>query len=184
VTLITTNATGNDTLVLSGYITVYATPAFPTITQNGSTLTSSPASGYQWQFNSVDIAGATNQSYTATQNGFYTVIVSDSNGCVNSTTLYVDVTGIDDLPDGILLSIYPNPSGGNLVIDASGIQAGSIIAIKVINSLGQIIYASTEIISSPFLKKNLTLDDAPPGIYFLEISTDNAWLKRKITLIE
>src|SRR6185436_9489400 len=41
VTLITTGPDGNDTLTLSNYITVYATPPFPTITQVGYTLTSS-----------------------------------------------------------------------------------------------------------------------------------------------
>jgi hypothetical protein len=91
VTLITTTATGNDTLTLPGYITVYPTPPFPTITQNGYTLTSSPAAGYQWQFNNVDIAGATNQTYTATQTGYYTVVIADSSGCINSATVYVTI---------------------------------------------------------------------------------------------
>src|SRR5216110_1665635 len=51
VTLITTNVNGNDTLTLPGYITVYATPSIPTITQTGYTLTASAAANYQWQLN-------------------------------------------------------------------------------------------------------------------------------------
>src|SRR6185295_11760888 len=64
VTLITTNAGGSDTLTLSNYITVYTNPFAPLISQTGNTLTSTPATTYQWQLNSVDIPGATNQSYT------------------------------------------------------------------------------------------------------------------------
>src|SRR6185295_14373225 len=89
VTLITTSAIGNDTLTLQGYITVYSTPPFPTITQNGFILTSSAANSYQWQLNATDISGATNQSYEVLQSGYYTIVVGDSNSCKNSATLYV-----------------------------------------------------------------------------------------------
>ncbi|MEO5675223.1 MAG: PKD domain-containing protein, partial [Chitinophagales bacterium] len=93
VTLITTSANGLDTLTLPGYITVYPTPLFPSISQFGYTLTSSVANSYQWQFNAVDIPGATNQSYTILQTGFYTVIIGDSNGCQNSVTEYILIDG-------------------------------------------------------------------------------------------
>jgi PKD repeat protein len=94
VTLITTNANGNDTLTLSNYITVYSTPPLPTITQNGYILTSSAADFYQWQFNNADIPGATNQSYTATLTGYYTILISDSNSCSSSATVYVLIVGL------------------------------------------------------------------------------------------
>src|SRR5206468_2307082 len=75
VTLITIDSSGNsDTLILNNFITVFSTPPFPTITQASYTLTSSPANSYQWQFNSVDIPGATNQSYDVLQTGYYTVV--------------------------------------------------------------------------------------------------------------
>src|SRR5207342_1238576 len=116
VTLITTNANGSDSLTLHNYITVYPTPAIPTITQNGYTLTSSPAEFYQWQLDATDIPGATNQSYDVLQTGFYTVVVSDSNSCKNSTTLYVEITGIDEVNDGGV-SVYPNPSSGSFTVE-------------------------------------------------------------------
>jgi PKD repeat protein len=69
VTLITTGPNGSDTLTKDDYITVYSTPPFPTVTQNGYTLTSSPANSYQWQLNSIEIPGATDQSYTVCKQG-------------------------------------------------------------------------------------------------------------------
>src|SRR6185436_12468050 len=104
--LITSGANGNDTLTLMNYITVYPTPPFPTITQAGYTLTSSPANSYQWQFNSIDIPGATNQSYTILQTGYYTVVIGDSNGCKNSTTVYVLISGVDEMNSDVNLFIY------------------------------------------------------------------------------
>jgi gliding motility-associated-like protein len=44
---------------------------------SGLDLTSSLGTSYQWQLNGVNISGATNQVYTATSGGTYTVIVMD-----------------------------------------------------------------------------------------------------------
>jgi hypothetical protein len=137
VTLITTNADGTDTLTLINFVSVFATPPIPVITQNGNTLTSTIAAFYQWQFNSIDIAGATNQSYSANQTGYYTVVVSDSNGCVNSTTLYIDFTGITELPSGPGFSIYPNPARTNLVMELSAMAGNSDFTIEIRNLIGQ-----------------------------------------------
>src|SRR6185369_12405652 len=97
--------------------TVYATPPFPTITQTGYTLTSSSAANYQWQFNNVDIPGATNQSYDVQQSGYYTVFITDQNGCVSSTTIYILIEGIDEMNSVANVLIYPNPSNGNFIVE-------------------------------------------------------------------
>ncbi len=181
VTLITTTSSGNDTLTLSDYITVYPTPAIPTITQNGYTLTSSPAASYQWQFNNIDIASATNQSYTATQTGFYTVTIADSNGCTNAATVYVLITGMMDLINDDDFSIYPNPSSGTIfVVWVSGLKRGEII-INVLNTLGQEIYSAREMVSD-HLVKEIDLSTIAEGIYFIEIKNEDTSARKKIVL--
>src|SRR6185436_12412494 len=110
VTLTASNAFGSLTQVFPNYITVYATPPFPTINQVGYTLYSSFATSYQWQLNSIDIFGATNQSYTVTQSGYYSVVVSDNHGCSNYTTVYVLLDGVDDPVGDASIFISPNPS--------------------------------------------------------------------------
>ncbi len=182
VTLITTNSYGSDTLILNSYITVYSTPPFPTITVNGNVLTSSNASGYQWQFNSVDIPGATNQSYTATQTGFYTVIITDENGCVSAATVYVDVTGIENLANGPGFSVYPNPSNGNFTIVFSTGTSGTV-SIELVNTLGQKIFSSKEDFYSHD-KKEIHLNEIERGIYFLEFISEDLYLRKKITVIK
>ena len=170
VTVITTSANGNDTLILPNYITVYATPPFPTITQVGYTLTSSSANSYQWQLNTVDIPGATNQSYTVTQSGLYTVIVGDSNGCKNSESKYVVISGTDDVNrDGNIL-IFPNPASDEISIQASSIRSNEVTTISIINVLGKI--AQEEIVS---WKEYTTLDikNLPTGVYLIIIGNEN-----------
>jgi sugar lactone lactonase YvrE len=64
----------------------------------GVTLTANPSSGgytYQWQNNGVNISGATKASYTTTQSGSYTVIIT-LNG-VSQTSAATTVTSIFDL---------------------------------------------------------------------------------------
>jgi len=187
VTLITTNANGTDTLTMPNYITVNPTPPFPTITQVGYTLTSSPAYSYQWQFNSANIPGATNQSYTILQTGYYTVVVGDSNGCINSFTEYLLISGVDVMGDGNI-SIYPNPSSGSIMVEwLNGLASGEMadeVSIDVVNTVGQIIYTSTESrsIGTSQFKKEIDLGEAASGIYIIEIKTEKISLKKKILI--
>ncbi len=117
--------------------TVNPTPPFPAITQVGYTLTSSPASSYQWKLNAADIPGAISQSYTVLQSGTYTVVIGDSNGCVNSASKDVLITGIDAVNGDAGLWIYPNPSNGRITIEFSGAAITGDVSIDVINTLGQ-----------------------------------------------
>jgi hypothetical protein len=179
VTLITTNANGMDTLTLLNYIIVNPTPPFPIVTLSGNTLTSTAASGYQWQFNSVDIPGATNQSYDVLQSGYYTVSITDQNGCVSSTTTYILIEGIGEANSHANVLIYPNPSNGNFMVEGLNGQMVGEVQIQIHNTLGQIIFSSEEKISGNGYKKEIDLcRDAMPcvsaGIYLIEISVRNS----------
>jgi len=82
----TTNGCSSTAVVT---ITVNPLPPTPTITPSGMDLVSSSATGNQWYLNATLIGGATNQIYTPTQNGNYTVIVTDANGCTATSSVYV-----------------------------------------------------------------------------------------------
>src|SRR5258707_6885125 len=82
-------------------VTVNPIPATPTITPGGPTtfcaggsvtLTSSSASGNQWYLNGNPIGSATNQAFSATAAGSYTVIATMS-GCASAPSAATSVTG-------------------------------------------------------------------------------------------
>lgn len=184
VALITTNNYGNDTLTLTDYITVYATPPFPVITQNGNVLVSSLAFSYQWQLNAVDIPGATNQSYTIFQSGLYTLIVSDSLGCVNSAEIQVVISGIDAASDDEGILVSPNPSDGHFTVEFPYTKTGSDIFIGVINAVGQFVFTTT---ASPgptagqhVWKKEVDLKNVTNGIYLVAIESGEWLVQKKI----
>jgi len=172
VTLITSNAFGNDTVTLSNYITVYSTPPFPVISQDGNVLTCTPAASYRWQLNSTDIPGATLQSYTYTQTGLYTVVTGDTNGCVNSASLLI--TGVENLSNDFSVSVFPNPSSGNFTVESLNVNS---LSLDVMNTLGQIVEKKN--ILSPVTTFNLNVAE---GVYFIEIKTNDGIVRKKIVV--
>jgi PKD repeat protein len=181
VTLITSNGFGSDTLAMHDYITVFATPLLPTITQSGYTLTSSAASTYQWQKNSIDLPGATNQTYDVLQTGYYSVIITDENGCISSNTLYVLITGLGNEISDTGFSLYPNPTNGTFEINLLNEFEIGEATISITNALGQKVYLSNEIISSTF-KKEIHLKNITNGIYFLHVSNAYSSFQQKIII--
>ncbi|HYV92186.1 MAG TPA: T9SS type A sorting domain-containing protein, partial [Chitinophagales bacterium] len=137
---------------------------------------------YQWQFNTADIPGATNQSYTILQTGYYTVVVSDSNGCINSFTVYVLISDIDDAIGDANISIYPNPSSGDFIVEWLNGLMVEPISIDVINALGQMVFSSSEKTYSSAFKKEIDLNDVTDGVYFIRIKTANAFIRKKIII--
>ena len=103
-------------------VTVNAIPSTPTISAGGTTtfcaggsvtLTSSSATGNQWSLNGTPIGGATNQNYTASAAGSYTVIVTTS-GCASTASSATAIT-VNAIPSTPTIS-----AGGATIFCAGG----------------------------------------------------------------
>lgn len=182
VSLITTAAAGNDTTTYYELITVYATPGPPSITKSGDILTSSPAYAYQWQLNLVDIPGATNQSYTAAEDGYYTIVVYNESGCYASTTLYVQVTGIDYFTTSGAFSIFPNPNNGIFYCELVTPDI-SMAAVRIYDIRGVEIYHADNLDFPKRLSITIDISSFPPSIYFLELDFDHFLIRQKVILV-
>jgi hypothetical protein len=110
-------------------ITVNALPTIPTISAAGATtfcqgggvtLTSTSATGNQWSLNGTPISGATNQTYSATTGGSYTVTVTNGNGC-SRTSAATSIT-VNPLPTIVVSPASPSAfcTGGSVTLTASG----------------------------------------------------------------
>jgi hypothetical protein len=115
-------------------------PTVPTVSQSGNTITSTPAIGYQWIFNSTALTGDTAQSYTISQTGNYMVVTRDANGCYASSLAYIFtyVDGITGISSDMGVKLYPVPNQGSFVVEASGLS-GADLAIYDI--YGQELYS-------------------------------------------
>jgi trimeric autotransporter adhesin len=83
-------------------------------------------SAYQWYLNGVAIPGAHSNSINLTGTGAYVVVVTDGNGCIDTSAAYIITsgggggggnTGVTNI-DGGNVKVYPNPATSVLHIDA------------------------------------------------------------------
>ncbi|MCO6501136.1 MAG: right-handed parallel beta-helix repeat-containing protein [Vicingus serpentipes] len=155
-----------------------STPTTPVINQNGNVLTSSALTGNQWYLNSNPISGAINNTYTATVNGTYTVIVTVS-GCSSNVSLPLTVTtvGIDRLIAETFVSIYPNPFKATFTIEVLGEYEYQNMQVKLYDVTGK------EVRSVVINNKKTTVErgNLSDGVYFYTINSKaNIILKGKL----
>jgi hypothetical protein len=146
------------------------------VSQAGAVLTSaatSPAT-YQWIDCSTNspITGATNQSYTATANGSYAVIITINSCSDTSTCRPVTGIGIDEINSLNGIMIYPNPTTSNLNIDLK--QTEAIAKIEIRNIAGQLLYTNEAVKSNTI---EVPVSEWANGMYFISFYTqDKKWV--------
>lgn len=162
------------------YSTCYvnaAAPTTPVITANGNTLTSDPATTYQWYLNGAQIAGATSQTYTATVSGTYQVRTTDVNGCSYAYSALLDLsvsTGIAALPANDDFGIFPNPVGNILYL--IGTATGNEFGVQLLNMAGQVVLSESN-------THELNLSNLPEGMYIVQLRTEtNAIITRRLII--
>ncbi len=129
---------------------------------------------YQWLLNGEPIAGATGSTYTVTENGNYTVVVTDDNGCTDTSNVYVvDNVNINDIQSiGKHIKVYPNPAEDILFIN-------SPIAVQVL-----LTSVEGRVVSRADQATQLSLKDLAPGIYLLHITDQEGQLMKTKKIIK
>ncbi|HLP53514.1 MAG TPA: T9SS type A sorting domain-containing protein [Fluviicola sp.] len=138
-----------------------------TATDNGdATITASTGTAYQWIncATNTAIAGATSQTYTATANGDYAVVVTVAGGCSDtSDCVTIDYIGLKEITDASI-QVFPNPTNSDVTITMTATQA----TVEVTDAQGKLLQAVTV---GNGEKVNLSTYET--GIYFLRIRTVN-----------
>lgn len=174
------NAMGCDSIIT---INLTITGLDVSVTQIAATLTANLAGAtYQWN-NCIGaggvptpIPGETSQSFTATQNGDYSVTI-EQNGCQDTSACYtVDFTSVKE-SDIVDASIYPNPSQGNFTIELSEIQ--NSIRINVIDLQGKTVLSK----SLNSINKVIINEELTSGIYFVKLETDDKAATYKVVVL-
>lgn len=93
---------------------------------------------FKWYYNGTLILGATENTYTATQAGTYSVIVTNTiTGCSSEEVFafVIQETLSINLFDSTQINLYPNPSVENIFIETDEL----INEIIIFNTIGQIV---------------------------------------------
>lgn len=176
VTLTATNTSGSSTSTQT--VNVVANPV-PSITQAGANLSTGSFNTYQWYLNGSPIAGATSQNYTATQNGNYTVQVTNSSGCTGtSSAVTVSGLSLDENNPANQILIYPNPAHHQVTINNPHAEG---CTVQVMNLLGASL--TTYTIQGSGVE-TLDISGLASGTYLVKLSVGQHEIVRRIIVIQ
>jgi dienelactone hydrolase len=145
-------------LTLVSQSTCVANP-IPVINENAGVLTSSVSGvSYQWYLDGAPLSGATEQSYTPSSSGNYSVGVYFTSGCMQSALYYFAGLSVIENPSSTVL-LYPNPTTG--IVRISNHQLIQT-EITVLDQSGRCVLALP-------LTPELDLSPLQNGVYFMII---------------
>lgn len=145
---------------------------------NGSVGTS-----YDWQFGDGQTSTMNSPSHTYGSVGTYTVILTATLGnCTDTDTLTINVgiDGVEDNPLNNAISLFPNPTTGNLTVN---VEFGSTqdMVMMVYNALGEVVetiedrnvYASTY---------QVNLSQEAEGVYFVRFIVGDDQITHRVVV--
>jgi hypothetical protein len=156
-------STGECSSSASIEIVVNESPATPSITLFNGSLVSSAINGNQWYLNGNMIEGATNQLFTFTELGDYTVEVT-ANGCSSVSEVFEVTVSVEELV--FSTSVYPNPAVD--IINIKGIQPGT--QFNLLDIRGQLV--RTIMLNQE--NTSVDISDLANGVYMATFTYENA----------
>jgi PKD repeat protein len=206
VTLTATNIGGSNTEYKDNYITVNAglppvsdfyadvTKIMPGDSVNFFDLSTGNPTQWTWTFdgaipNTSGQQNPTNIVYPT--EGTFFVKLRTKNSFGNNTMQkdnYIEVgnIGVKDMNSNYGVSIYPNPSRGQVKVRLTGSWEawvhGGMAEVVVINSFGKVIRTFDYNLSDSDLAINLS--DQPAGLYIIRIMSDDRSAQKKLSLLK
>jgi len=124
-------------------------------------------------YNNLEVGNINFYSVNTNENVYYRLRAYNGSGISsNSETISVNITNIEYLKD-FGISIYPNPTSNNLILEFSN---NKINSIKIFDMTGKQVIEKTEIRQNEMID----LSNFDSGIYNIRIFTDNETLTTKI----
>ncbi|MBK9590235.1 MAG: DNRLRE domain-containing protein [Crocinitomicaceae bacterium] len=156
-----------------------ATPVNIGVTQTGFSLAANATSAtYQWIVcpGNTDIAGATNATFDATVDGDYAVIVTDGNGCEDTSACYAILGLSTGEMNTSAIHFYPNPATEFIILDLPDFTASQVL--QVMDANGRIVLTQT--VNSN--KEILNVSQLESGVYFIAITSVESNIISKFTI--
>ena len=154
-------------------VVVNSTPV-ATATDNGNaTITSGTALTYQWIncATGAAIAGATSQTFTATANGSYAVVVGDGTCTDTSSCVVINNVSIKEIINSVV-SLFPNPTRDFVTLTMTASNA----TVTVVDAQGKLLQ-SVNVVNGG----TIDLSTYETGIYIFSIKTENGTSIQRIS---
>ncbi len=163
---------GNDS------VTVFVYP-FPEadITFVDGDLVAAGGVSYQWYYEGEIIDGATSSTYTPTQDGIYTVMVTNEAGCEDMSDEFAVVVKVIDFVSAHLISVYPNPANDILIIES---QLHDPAQLLLTTLTGEVIAEQSQAIT--VAESYLHTASVPAGVYLLKITCGSVVVTKQVVI--
>ena len=175
--LVVTNADTGCEAFATIEITVYQ-PVIPAITLDGSLLTSTEATYYQWFQDGNILPNSNNQQLNITTPGDYYVGTVDTNGCFgNSNIITIETVATNELAEVNEFSIFPNPVN-ELLFAKIELETAMDFQVEIISTDGKTLQEENRFFGkNDFIEMNIS--NFPSGVYFLKLKNDNGSIIRR-----
>lgn len=120
--LVVVNVNANPTATITG-VTSMCSGSNAVLVGNTSAAGSGTINSYQWQVSSTDLPGETNDSLIVSSVGAYTLIVTNTNGC--SDTSAVTNVNVNTNPTAVITGSGPICQGDSVQLSGTGSTPGS-----------------------------------------------------------
>ncbi|MEZ4916051.1 MAG: GLUG motif-containing protein [Chitinophagales bacterium] len=162
-------ANGCDSTVTLN-LTINNNQSITTTTSDLTITANETGASYQWidcNDNNNSILGETNQSFTATANGSYAVMVYSGSCSDTSDCVEINTVGIKNIVETNFANIYPNPAKDFVIIETGSFDNYNI---ELYNAIGNLVF-SKEINSD---KITVSTQSFVAGVYFVTIKNQSA----------
>lgn len=136
---------------------------------------------YQWidcDNGNQSLNGETNQTFVATANGSYAVII-DNGSCTDTSDCFVvSSVGLSEELNTPSIRVYPNPSNGIISIELGGEY--NEVKLILFDNLGRIV--ANQLFTAT--KQIELVIDAVPGNYILKLQTNSGHIHTRNIFIE
>lgn len=150
----------------------------------GFTNTSSFASSYFWDFGDGNTSSEQYPTHAYADNGAYYVTLIVSNACGSDTIGYwLNMIGIgfEDVEDGTLIILSPNPNDGSFSLQIEAAEAFNNPQLRIWTVEGRLVASEQLNASGKTLKSNFNYD-LSAGIYTLEVLTGEKAYRKQLVV--
>ena len=158
-------------------------PSTSLIFDGASLLAGAGFSAYGWTLNGLAIPEANTNEISVGEVGFYTVTVTDANGCTATASFDVQVVGLADhgLMDAI--AIYPNPSYGYSTLSIQLLEEQQV-NLLILDLQGKIQFQQNYSFKSGKNEVLLDLSALADGVYFIQLENSNFKHTKRLVKLE
>jgi PKD repeat protein len=96
---------------------------------------------------------------------------------INPLTVGINNQSVEELN----YSISPNPNNGSFHLSLNGLGSGNV-TISVYNLVGKLVYQSDNNSNHGVLAKDIQLNDAASGVYFIKVASDDKVTTKKVVI--